>query len=95
MCKPTDIHKALIAHGRKHFSQAHGTPPTVSPLKNIIGENPGAKQDAVLRGDKVLPPVLDPIMCQLYDNMKRSIPEAPSSIIPKTSIIHAFKVWTE
>ena len=53
------------------------------------------KQDAILQGEKVLPPVLEPTMCQLFANLTRSVPESPSSIIPKRSIIQGFKVWNE
>lgn len=91
-----DIHNAINEHSQQHFSQAQGTPPTIQPLLDILGDVPSEKQQRILSRQVLLPQEIGHTSRQFIRNLKQEIPTPiESTIIAVTEVKQAFKKWRE
>ena len=89
------MNEYIIEHSKQHFAQAAGTPPTISPLKDIIDDLPGVKQDTILDG-KCETSQFDKLTTLYIQNMKKKKnSKSINHIVPINAIKSAFKKWKE
>ena len=83
---------AIISHNQQHFSQAEGTPPTRSPLKQLLADVHSKTCDDILRGSYNIPQSLPPLIQQYLQGMKRqNTTSTTQALIPSEYIRDGFK----
>ena len=87
----TQMHQTIMSHNQRHFNQAQGSPPTISPLKNILGDGLDNNSQQILDGKVNLPTHIPNLMSQFLKNLKKTHHHDEPPIFPQDQIIQAFK----
>ena len=90
------MEEKIINHSKQHFSQAHGTPPTIPAMANLIGYGLNATSDAILHGTLANFPQLDALTNEFL-RMYQINPNHPkiNDVIPTIEIKQAYRKWKE
>ena len=91
-----EMEQEILWNSQHHFQQAEGSPPTISPLKDILEDGFSDECNQILNGT-YLPPANIPKEMEMYiATMKREHPEPTiTPTIPVQSIKNGFKKWKE
>jgi len=88
----------LIKHSRQHFSQAHGTPYTMSPLRDLL-QYDGLTEfgDQVFNGNLPQDLEIDPTTCLLLEHQQSLLKPDEETNIALTfeELMVGFKKWPE
>ena len=67
----SDMHNTIMKYNQRHFNQAQGSPPTVQPLLNTLGNGLDKKSQNILDGKAEIPPNTPNLMSQFLRNLKK------------------------